>query len=350
MLRHVVEAVQSGEPDRPRMVNTLDPAPTVEELRAAVDAGDIRVAYQSKARCRSGSLAGFEALARWEHAVHGNIRPDIFLPIAESSGLIVRLTLNIASQALRWLAELPEQIEGADRYDHVLQRVQLSLNVSARTLTNRALFDELAALCRHNRIPLERVILELTETSAMEDAAVSLNTLTHLRLQGFSLSIDDFGTGYSSMVQPVRMPFSEIKVDKTQCNAQYLVDRCLHLAVTQSARLPRRVTDALHLPLYTQVVLPRAITEIGKGQKQQPIDKGPAVLAKVDDVVEGRPAGRDIRRHSGSRGLLVRQVQRRHGHAMVKTVRDLAEGSEIGINCWRNGWHRGLPEAPDCGI
>lgn len=215
MLRRAGEAVQSSEPDRPRMVNTLDPAPTVEELRAAVDAGDIRVAYQPKARCRSGSLAGFEALARWEHAVHGNIRPDIFIPIAESSGLIDRLTLNIASQALRWLAELPEQTQGADSYDPVLQRVQLSLNVSARTLTNRALFDELAALCRHNRIPLERVILELTETSAMEDAAVSLNTLTHLRLQGFSLSIDDFGTGYSSMVQLVRMPFTEIKVDKS---------------------------------------------------------------------------------------------------------------------------------------
>ncbi|MEQ8514622.1 MAG: EAL domain-containing response regulator, partial [Chromatocurvus sp.] len=215
MLRRAGDAAPSGQPAAQEIVNNQDPAPTLEELRAAIDAGDIRVAYQPKARCRSGTLAGFEALARWEHARHGNIPPHIFIPLAEKAGLIDRLTLQIAAQALHWLAGLPEQIQHGNRHDPVLSRIQLSLNVSARSLTNRALFDELASTCRQNRVPLERIILELTETSAMEDAALSLNTLTHLRLQGFSLSIDDFGTGYSSMVQLVRMPFSEIKVDKS---------------------------------------------------------------------------------------------------------------------------------------
>lgn len=215
MLQEAVRTTPPTTASRQDPVETLDPVPTEEELCAAVDAGHIRVAYQPKVRCRSGTLSGFEALARWEHADYGNIPPSIFIPIAESSGLIDRLTLQIASQALRWLADLPDQFQNGEHTDPVLSRIQLSLNISARSLNNRGLFDELAALCRRNRVPLERVMLELTETSAMEDAAVSLNTLTHLRLQGFSLSIDDFGTGYSSMVQLVRMPFSEIKIDKS---------------------------------------------------------------------------------------------------------------------------------------
>lgn len=215
MLRKAGDLRHSSAPSANQGVKAVKPIPTARELQQAMDAGQIRVALQPKARCRSGTLAGFEALARWHHPELGAIPPDIFIPVAENAGLIDRLTLQIAAQALRWLAGLPEQVGSDHRHDPVLDQIQLSLNVSARTLTNRALFDELAALCRQNRIPLERIILELTETSAMEDAAVSLNTLTHLRLQGFSLSIDDFGTGYSSMVQLVRMPFSEIKIDKS---------------------------------------------------------------------------------------------------------------------------------------
>lgn len=215
MLREALRATPETRATRPDPVERRNPAPTEADLRAAVNAGHIRVAYQPKARCRSGTLAGFEALARWDHPDHGNIPPDVFIPIAEASSLIDRLTLQVASEALRWLANLPGEVQNGEENDPVLNRIQLSLNISARTLNNRALFDELAAICRQNRVPLNRVILELTETSAMEDAAVSLNTLTHLRLQGFSLSIDDFGTGYSSMIQLVRMPFSEIKIDKS---------------------------------------------------------------------------------------------------------------------------------------
>jgi len=215
MLQEALTATPETRATSSDPVKRLKPTPTEADLRDAVNAGHIRVAYQPKARCRSGTLAGFEALARWDHPDYGNVPPDVFIPIAEASGLIDRLTLQVASQALRWLAELPRAVYSGEQSDPVLNRVQLSLNISARTLNNRALFDELAVICRQNRVPLDRVILELTETSAMEDAAVSLNTLTHLRLQGFSLSIDDFGTGYSSMIQLVRMPFSEIKIDKS---------------------------------------------------------------------------------------------------------------------------------------
>jgi EAL domain-containing protein (putative c-di-GMP-specific phosphodiesterase class I) len=78
-----------------------------------------------------------------------------------------------------------------------------------------AIADHLSALCQRFQIDTERIVLELTETSAMVDPVLSLDLLTRLRMKGFQLSIDDFGTGFSSMVQLVRLPFSEIKVDKS---------------------------------------------------------------------------------------------------------------------------------------
>jgi len=91
----------------------------------------------------------------------------------------------------------------------------LSVNISARTLTDFQIVDRIAARCLETGIDPALVSLELTETSAMEDPVMSLDLLTRFRMKGFQLSLDDFGTGYSSMLQLVRLPFSEIKVDKS---------------------------------------------------------------------------------------------------------------------------------------
>ncbi|PXY00315.1 EAL domain-containing protein [Halomonas sp. LBP4] len=187
---------------------------SVEDLEQALTLGQIRLAYQPKVRCRTGTLVGFEALARWQHPQLGAIPPDVFIPLAEAHGLIDRLTLQVAEQALDWLVEISSEDTAKRVGQHVLQDILLSMNVSARSLGNSDLFDAILRLCRERGIAPQRIVLELTETSAMQDATTSLDTLTRLRLQGFQLSIDDFGTGYSSMVQLVRLPFSEIKVDK----------------------------------------------------------------------------------------------------------------------------------------
>lgn len=194
------------------VVGPYNKDPTAADLRAAIDARQITVAYQPKIYCRTGTLAGVEALARW--SFNGNpVPPDRFIVLAEQNGLIDDLTRLVFEQALRWLAARGESPRGPASGG--LGQASLSLNISARTLTNDALFRWVVALCDELDIERHRVIFELTESSAMGDTVTAMDTLTRLRMQGFHLSIDDFGTGFSSMVQLVRLPFSEIKVDKS---------------------------------------------------------------------------------------------------------------------------------------
>lgn len=177
---------------------------TEAALTRALDNHEMRLVYQPKIDCASRSLAGFEALVRWHPPGGGIIMPDRFIPLAEESGLIDRLTAQVVEQGLSWFAtSFPDS------------RVSLSLNISARSLASFGLADSVSEQCRRLAVDPARLIFELTETSAMGDPVASLDLLTRLRMKGFKLSIDDFGTGYSSMLQLVRLPFSEIKVDKS---------------------------------------------------------------------------------------------------------------------------------------
>ncbi|MEK6807347.1 MAG: EAL domain-containing response regulator [Pseudomonadota bacterium] len=177
---------------------------TAAALRAALSDHQFRVAYQPKIECVTGVVAGFEALVRWHHPQTGVIMPDDFIPLAEANGLIAELTGQVFEEAFQWLTK-----------NHPGSGVGLSLNLSARSLAELDLADRLYAQCQRFAIEPQRVILEVTESSAMEDPQLSLDLLTRFRVKGFQLSIDDFGTGFSSMVQLVRLPFSELKIDKS---------------------------------------------------------------------------------------------------------------------------------------
>lgn len=187
---------------------------TEARLREAVNQHAITLEYQPKVECGSGALTGFEALARWHDPELGRIPPDKFIAVAEQCDLIDPLTLSIFAQAIDWFSHFKQQgshqaslAQSAD--------VRMSLNISARSLPNLELFNELEKLCLDANLRPDSIMLELTETSAMDDPIASLDILTRLRMKGFHLSIDDFGTGFSSMLQLVRMPFSEVKVDKS---------------------------------------------------------------------------------------------------------------------------------------
>jgi EAL domain-containing protein (putative c-di-GMP-specific phosphodiesterase class I)/FixJ family two-component response regulator len=191
---------------------------TKQELRRALDLNELYLAYQPQIVCASGHLAGFEALVRWMHPGHGIIMPDQFIPFAESHGFIDELTDQVLAQSIGWLANwFPEsQLSIAVNMSARSASLQLqSANGTPRHLQNISMVERIRALCDSKCLDRSKVILELTETSAMEEPKESLNFLTRLRMNGFQLSIDDFGTGYSSMVQLVRLPFSEIKVDKS---------------------------------------------------------------------------------------------------------------------------------------
>jgi EAL domain-containing protein (putative c-di-GMP-specific phosphodiesterase class I)/FixJ family two-component response regulator len=177
---------------------------TRQDLQNALDRHEFILAYQPKIECRSGLTVGFEALVRWKHPDRGIVMPNDFIPLAENAGLIDPLTEQIFEQSLEWFSQSFPQ-----------SNPKLSLNISAKSLVDIQMADNLSALCQRFQIDTERVVLELTETSAMVDPILSLDLLTRWRVTGFHLSIDDFGTGFSSMVQLVRLPFSEIKVDRS---------------------------------------------------------------------------------------------------------------------------------------
>lgn len=175
-----------------------------EVFQHAIDAGHISVAFQPKVDCQTSRVEGYEALARWCDPERGDIGPADFVPIAERTGVVSLLTDAVADAALGWLSSQP----------FVGER-HVSINVSAAELSDASVDRRLLRACERYGVQPDAVVIELTETSAMDDPVVSLELLTRLRIEGFRVSLDDFGTGYSSMLQLARMPFSEVKVDRS---------------------------------------------------------------------------------------------------------------------------------------
>jgi EAL domain-containing protein (putative c-di-GMP-specific phosphodiesterase class I) len=175
------------------------------DLARAVASDQLFLEFQPKLDCRSSRITGVEALVRWRHPVHGVIPPDRFIGLAEETGLIGHLTDWVvraaAAQAARW------------RADHL--DLDVALNISARDIEDLEFPDRMEQCCHDAGLDPAFVTIELTETSAMREAVQMMDVLTRLRLKGFKLSIDDFGTGYSSLVQLQKMPFSELKIDKS---------------------------------------------------------------------------------------------------------------------------------------
>jgi len=178
--------------------------PTPQQLAAALDAGDIFPLYQPKVSLATGALVGVEALARWTSVEHGIVPPDVFIPMAEAHGLIGRVTEAIMTQALAGCARL--RAGGA--------WCSVAVNLSAACLHDPGLTEWIDEALRASQLPPGALTIELTESCAVGDAAAA-EILTRLRIRGFELSIDDFGTGHSSLLSLLRLPFSELKIDKS---------------------------------------------------------------------------------------------------------------------------------------
>jgi EAL domain-containing protein (putative c-di-GMP-specific phosphodiesterase class I)/FixJ family two-component response regulator len=174
------------------------------DLAAAIESGAIAVHYQPKVDMTQGVVCGVEALARWTHQTLGEIRPDRFVELAESEGLIHGLTMAVMRQAFG----------AAARWNALGRRLSMAVNLSPRLLEEPALVRELSALLDEHGLEARQVVLEITESSVVDCMGVALGVLARLRLKGFGLSIDDYGTGFSSMQQLARIPFSELKVDR----------------------------------------------------------------------------------------------------------------------------------------
>lgn len=189
---------------------------TPENLAEALRTDQIIVFYQPKVECLTGRVTGFEALAQWMHPDFGLITPDKFIPLAETSGLMGALTYRVLELSLGFLARHFNAMGAAGLAKQgAASRLKVAINMSPQVLRPQDFVEHLVEACADQKIETYQLILELTESSAMENPVESLAMLTRLRVRGFHLSIDDFGTGYSSMLQLVQLPFSEIKIDKS---------------------------------------------------------------------------------------------------------------------------------------
>ncbi|HEX7005690.1 MAG TPA: EAL domain-containing response regulator [Alphaproteobacteria bacterium] len=175
------------------------------ELHRAIGGNELVLHYQPKIRLDTGRIVGAEALVRWHHPTLGLLPPGRFIPVAERAGLMLPLTHWVLQEAIRQLAE----------WRRLDLETTVAVNVPPEILTDIGLPDSIETMLRCADVPAGSLTLEVTETGAMKDILTAMDVLTRFRLKGISLAIDDFGTGYSSLIKLHRMPFNEIKIDRS---------------------------------------------------------------------------------------------------------------------------------------
>ena len=178
------------------------------ELRRAIEREEIKILYQPIVRLEDRAIAGFEALARWDHPKLGRLSPAEFITIAEEIGLIVDLGLFVLDHTARQLA----QWQAATR---AREPVFASVNVSSRQLLRHDLIQDLRSVLGRTALARGSLKLEITESLVMENPEHAAQMLTRIKELGAGLSLDDFGTGHSSLAYLQRFPFDTIKIDQS---------------------------------------------------------------------------------------------------------------------------------------
>ena len=177
----------------------------IAELRHAIDAGQLVLHYQPKADVSGGRTKAVEALVRWQHPDHGLLYPDNFVPLAEQTGLIDKLTTWVMTNALSQISSL--EGVGAD--------VAVAVNISARNLTQATFAGQVIDILQQTNIAPRRLIAEITETALLVDPARAASVLGQLAQAGVTVSIDDFGIGQTSLGYLSSLPVGELKIDKS---------------------------------------------------------------------------------------------------------------------------------------
>ena len=174
------------------------------ELRHAVEHDELRLYYQPKIDLATGRVAGAEVLMRWQHPTRGLLGPAAFIPFAEQTGFIRRMT--------RWA--LDRAIAQGAEWHRAGRPLSLAVNISADDIDLR-LDSRVAGLLTRHQLPPSLLTLEITESGFIGDPERALRILSALDALGVNLSIDDFGTGYSSLSLLARMPVHEMKIDRS---------------------------------------------------------------------------------------------------------------------------------------
>ncbi|BBH64000.1 hypothetical protein ACTI_06850 [Actinoplanes sp. OR16] len=193
---------------RPRMRDGLIERLELEnDLRGALERGELRLHYQPTVDLATHEVVGFEALVRWPHPTRGMINPLDFIPIAEATGLIVPLGRWVLHEACRQAVEWSNAAGG--------RPLKMSVNVSVRQFDQAGLPETVAEILAETGMPADLLCLEMTESVLMTDTESNLEQLVRLKALGLTLAIDDFGTGYSSLAYLRRFPVDTLKIDRS---------------------------------------------------------------------------------------------------------------------------------------
>jgi len=202
-------ALQAGKPfaiyDSEKDTFRRDHLSLMSELRQGLLNDELELYYQPKIDLLKNVVTHAEALVRWNHPTKGFMSPDTFIPLAEQSGHINKLTIWALEHAIR-------QCSTWNKNGHDMS---IAVNISVKDLLNKALPDIIVTMLSQFQLGAECLVLEVTESSIMNDPEIALSVLTKLHGLGLRVSIDDFGTGYSSMEYLKKLPADILKIDKS---------------------------------------------------------------------------------------------------------------------------------------
>jgi EAL domain-containing protein (putative c-di-GMP-specific phosphodiesterase class I)/FixJ family two-component response regulator len=177
----------------------------VAEIGAALASGAIEAYFQPKTELATGRVCGAEALVRWRHPIEGILAPAQFLHLINAAGEMQRMTWLMIESAVAWCKQW--RMHGRE--------VNVSVNLSIAAISDSQFPTAVHDLIRNAGLTPDCLIFEVTETNAMHDVAGWLEAFTRLRMHGFGISLDDFGVGFSSLQQLSRIPFTEMKLDRS---------------------------------------------------------------------------------------------------------------------------------------
>lgn len=175
------------------------------DIAHALSLGQLVLYYQPVIEIATRRVKGAEALIRWAHPTRGILPPSEFLEQITAEGLMQPMTDHVMTTAVLQAA----------RWHHAGESLTVSINITASSLLELSLPDRLSEMCKQHQLPPEQMVLEVTESEAMRDVTRTMDVLLRMRIRNIGVSIDDFGTGHSSLRELQRMPFSEIKIDKS---------------------------------------------------------------------------------------------------------------------------------------
>jgi diguanylate cyclase (GGDEF)-like protein len=256
---------------------------TADELRTAMTSDQLVLYYQPKISLDTGEVHGVEALVRWDHPTRGLLYPDAFLALVEESGLMRALTRLVLEMAL----------DQAAVWQGRGQELTVAVNLSASSLVDADLPEQIAAMLAARGVPPRALQLEITEEFLMVDRDRARNILTLLRESGVQISVDDFGTGYSSLSYLRELPVDELKLDQSfvfpmadDARAAALVASTIDLAHSLGLRM---VAEGVENDIaYTE------LTRLGCDQAQGYFISRPVPAAELDYWLSNRHAGEDL--------------------------------------------------------